>query len=79
MPVRGSALKRAVDYFKVADLEEAQYVLGRALTIVRQRAEATGEAKPTQDKPKRGRKPREQKPTPVDQTPLGQHLGTTEV
>ena len=39
MGAKGSALSRAIRFFKEADVEEAQYVLGRAGLIV---AERTG-------------------------------------
>lgn len=54
-----SALSRAVQYFKEAELEDADYVLGRALSIVNQRKEAEG--RPTQAKQPKVRRTRRTK------------------
>jgi hypothetical protein len=54
MASRGSALSRAVRYFKEADIEEAEYVFARAGAILAERAGVVGEKRG----PKPGRKKR---------------------
>lgn len=67
---RGSGLTRAVRFFKEADLEEAEYVLGRALSIVQERrAKVDGPAQNL--KARKARKPKTNAlPLPAAQPPL---------
>ncbi len=46
MATRGSKLSRMVEWFKSADIEEANYVLGRALAIVNERKGAKVASQP---------------------------------